>query len=108
MKYSDYPMPLTEGEYPWEHVLVLDEKTREWKDKWRQVEEEDIKEAWEGQIPETDTYYLEGKEEYYDFETVCKACGARFMAYKDDKDWERIRNFCPGCGKKLIEKEDGE
>lgn len=106
MKYSDHPMPLKEGEYPWEHIMVFDAEERKWKDQWRQLEEEDIKEAeaekWEGETPETDTYFLADKEEYYDFETVCKACGARFMAYKDDKEWERIRNFCPGCGKKLV------
>lgn len=113
MKYSDHPMPLTEGEYPWEHIMVFDAEARKWKDQWRQLEEADIKEAeaekWEGQIPETDTYYLSGKEEYYDFETVCKACGTQFIAYTGEGiETKAVRNFCPGCGKKLGEKEHKE
>lgn len=113
MKYSDHPMPLKEGEYPWEHIMVFDAETRKWKDQWRQLEEADKKEAeaekWEGETPETDTYYLSGKEEYYDFETVCKACGTQFMAYAGEGiETKAVRNFCPGCGKKLIEKEDGK
>ena len=108
MKYSDVPMPLKEGEYQWEHVRIFDRETKQWKDQWRQPEEKDIQERierdFDGETPETDTYYLEGREEYWDFETICKACGTRFMAY-DTKHKERVRNYCPGCGKKLIEKE---
>lgn len=105
MKISTVPMALIEGEPHWYHEIVPE--NGKWVERWVQYEEgdlpeeADIKEAWDGQEPETDTYYMEGKEEYYDYETVCKACGTRFMAYKDDKEWERVRNFCPGCGKKL-------
>lgn len=106
MKYSDHPMPLKEGEYPWEHIMAFDAETRTWKNQWRQLEEADIKEAeaenWEGETPETDTYYLSGREEYYGFETVCKACGTQFMAYTGKGiETKAVRNFCPGCGKKL-------
>ena len=105
MKYSDHPMPLTEGEYPWEHIRVYDTEEKKWKDQWRQPEEAEIKKAeydrWEGEIPETDTYYLAGREEYWGFETICKKCGTRFQAY--DKELKNyVRNFCPGCGKQLV------
>ena len=61
----------------------------------------------EGEISETDTYYLSGKEEYYGFETVCKSCGTRFMARGEDNGYGyKVRNYCPGCGKRLSKEEE--
>ena len=47
----------------------------------------------------TDTYIIEDKNEYYDYETICMACEGTFIAY--DKDGHTVRNYCPCCGAKL-------
>ena len=72
MKYSDHPMPLTEGEYPWKREQYLE--NWEWKERWVQIEEKDIPPV---KGPEEhEGYYIEnGNEEYWDRETVCKHCG---------------------------------
>lgn len=107
MKYSDHPMPLVEGEAPWVRVMVLDTNTNKFKMQWRQMEPEDYRwykqDKWEGQIPETDTYELEDKDEFYDFITCCKACSTEFIAY--GRNQNPIRNYCPGCGKQLVKQE---
>ena len=72
---------------------------------------------WESCYPEPDPdyedpeirqeagYSVEGKEEFYNYKTVCDSCGAEFIAYLDD---ELVRNYCPGCGKRLeVEPDDG-
>lgn len=51
------------------------------------------------EIMETDSYSVDDKEEFYDYQTTCKNCGTRFIAR--DPNEELVRNFCPGCGKKL-------
>ena len=97
MKYSDHPMPLTEGEYPWEHFMQWDNEKKAWVDGWRQVEDKDIPP--EPGPEEHDEYFVEPyNEEYYDKRTFCKSCGTEFIAYNDNKS---IRNYCPGCGKVL-------
>ena len=45
---------------------------------------------------ETDSFIVLDKDEYWGYPTQCKKCGAEFQAY--DKQGERIRNYCPGCG----------
>jgi hypothetical protein len=50
---------------------------------------------------ETDTFAVTGKEEYWDYETICRKCKTVFIAY-DAYHRGRIRNYCPGCGMKLI------
>ena len=57
------------------------------------------------EIVDTETYYTSGREEYWDYETTCKACGTKFMAYGGGnlKGYEPVRNYCPGCGRKLQE-----
>ena len=52
------------------------------------------------EIMETEKYAIMDKEEYYNYVTGCNACGTTFIAYTDDT--ELVRNYCPGCGKKLI------
>ena len=52
----------------------------------------------EPEVMETDTYVIDGGEEYYDYVTKCKACGTQFIAYDEDG---LTRNYCPGCGKQL-------
>lgn len=103
MKYSDHPMPLVEGEVPWEQVMVLDTNTNKFKLQWRQLEPEEREYLrWEGNAPETDTYELEEKDEFYDFITYCKACNTEFIAYGTQR---LIRNYCPGCGRQLVKQE---
>lgn len=48
---------------------------------------------------ETATYIIDDKDEYWDYETICKACEGTFIAY--DKDGNTVRNYCPCCGAKL-------
>lgn len=50
-------------------------------------------------IAEYDTYGIEDKDEFYNYVTVCKKCGTRFIAYSDSGDEER--SYCPGCGRRL-------
>jgi len=57
------------------------------------------------EIREYDDYSVLDKDEYYDYETVCKHCGVQFMAYDTDKTTQ-VRRFCPGCGTRL--EKDGE
>ena len=102
MKYSDHPMPLTEGEYPWERETYCENGV--WKERWVQCEDGDIEEP----KPEVHHgYYIEGDNtEYYDKVTVCTYCGTMFIAYKskDGYETEPVRNYCPGCGKVLAGK----
>ena len=82
------PLPLVEGKCPPEY----DPEKKEWyypEPNW------DYKDP---EIYETETYKVEDKEEYYGYPTICKACGTEFQAYQGA---EKIRNFCPGCGRKL-------
>ena len=62
-------------------------------------EQEDYDDPFDGEVGETDTYFLTGREEYWGFETNCKNCGTKFMAYNENKN---VRNYCPGCGKQLV------
>jgi len=86
-RYSDFvitgPAPLVEGQTTRWPALKKD---------LAEVVEEPVKE-------ETDRYYFDPKDEYYDAPTVCKRCQATFIAY--DKDNKYIFNYCPGCGRKL-------
>lgn len=99
----DQRMPLVEGEVPRSYGIGPNGKLCEivW-------EPSDVyPDPYDGEVPETDTYFLDGKEEYWGFETVCKACKTRFMAF-DGNIWNKcnhVRNFCPGCGKMLLRME---
>ena len=55
------------------------------------------------EIREEKNYSVLDKDELWDYVTVCKRCGTRFIAGIDDDDdnYQTVRNFCPGCGKKL-------
>jgi len=57
------------------------------------------------EIREYDDYSVLDKDEYWGYETVCKHCGVRFIAYEKDEP-EQVRRFCPGCGTRL--EKDGE
>ena len=105
MKYSDHPMPLTEGEYLWESRIVFEDG--EWKTRYRQVEECDV----EPDRPPEDygEYTVDSyNEEYYDQRTFCKSCGVEFIAYRELGEYHSIlvRNYCPGCGKRLAKEDD--
>ena len=108
MKYSDHPMPLVEGEYPWEREHYFENGA--WKERWVQIEEKDIPP--DAGPEDHGTFYIEnGNEEYWDRETVCKNCGTRFMAYVsiDGDSWPKyVRNYCPGCGRRLTASERTE
>ena len=84
------PLPLVEGKCP----PVYDAEKKEW---YYPEPDPDYKDP---ELIETDTYRIEDKEEYWNYETVCKSCGTRFIAYGEE--WDTIRNYCPGCGQKLI------
>ena len=47
----------------------------------------------------TEKYVINDKEEFYDYMTTCKQCGADFMAY--DSSGNAVRNYCPCCGERL-------
>lgn len=101
MKYklANLLQPLQEGKIPTNYVLGPDGHIYAEIPEAQDREEYD---PWEGQVHDTDTWFLsEGREEYWGFETICKACGTRWMAYKDHSQGYNIRNYCPGCGKKL-------
>ena len=103
MKYIpvDYREPLTEGEVP--PAYSINSIGQLCKVIMEPEDYEDYDE-FDGEISDTDTYYLSGKEEYYGFETVCKDCGTRFMARGEESGYGyNVRNFCPGCGKRLKE-----
>ena len=51
------------------------------------------------EIFETDTFFQEEKDEFYDYVTRCKKCRTEFIAY--NVDGNRVMKFCPGCGKTL-------
>lgn len=100
MRWSNVPMPLTEGEYPWNGQLV--EENGEMVMKYCQPEDCDI----EPEKPPEDhgEYTVDSyNEEYYDQRTFCKSCDVEFIAYQHRT--KLVRNYCPGCGKRL-EKED--
>ena len=100
MKYSDHPMPLTDGEYPWEREQYLVDGV--WKERWVQLEDEDIP----PEVGPTDygEYSVdEYNEEYYAQRTFCKSCGVEFIAYSPQPTPALVRNYCPGCGKRLEE-----
>ena len=106
MRYSDHPMPLEEGEYPWESFVQWDNKIKKWVKRWRQLEPGDIP---PDIGPENHhDYFIEShREEYWDQETICKHCRTRFIAYhyQDGNILpDCVRNYCPGCGKVLAGK----
>lgn len=51
------------------------------------------------EIREEDEYAVEDKEEFYDYVTVCSSCGTKFIAREAG---DIVRNYCPGCGKRLV------
>ena len=94
-EYSDHALPIVEGKCPPIHEMVIE--NGEWKHRWYYPEPDPDYE--DPEMIETETYYLADKEEYYYYPTVCKGCGTQFQAY--GKDNKNIRNYCPGCGKRL-------
>lgn len=48
------------------------------------------------------------KEEYYGHPWVCESCGTAWMAENDALDDEGMNNYCPHCGRKMINSEEGE
>lgn len=106
MRWSNVPMTLTEGEYPWSGQLV--EEDGKMVMKYCQPEDCDI----EPEMPPEDygEYTVDSyNEEYYDQRTFCKSCGVEFIAYRQLGEYHSklVRNYCPGCGK-LLAKEDDE
>lgn len=75
------PSPLIEGEVPIKYggFVVIDDTM---------------------ELRETETYLQEDKDEFYDNVIRCKGCNTTFIAYSED--YKSVRNYCPGCGKKLV------
>ena len=92
-KRVDHIRPLCEGEVPRHYVYGPSGEIYE------EVPDPNYVEDYDGIDPDTDTYYLDGREEYWGWVTVCKACGTQFQAFTGD---EGVRNYCPGCGKRLV------
>ena len=93
----DHREALTEGEVPKSYHVERDKDGNE--RLYEIVLEPEDYNTDDDIVRDTETYYLDDEEEYWGFQTVCKACGAKFQAY--DSSWHPIRNYCPGCGKKL-------
>ena len=92
MEFSKTPLPLIEGKFPpvsmWmngEFVYYYPEPDEDYQDP---------------EIREEEKYRVNDKEEFYNYTTTCLKCGTEFIAY-GDKD-TLIRNFCPGCGERLV------
>ena len=105
MRWSDMPMPLTEGEYPWSGQLV--EEDGKMVMKYCQLEEKDIPPQEPDEEHEGYTV-SSGNDEYYDQSTFCKNCGVEFIAYRrvGEHEVKLVRNYCPGCGKRLAKEDD--
>ena len=88
--------PLEEGKpIPIRRMKLIDGK-------WEMVEEvPEYDPEWvDPEITETETYWQMGKDEFYYYVIKCKTCGSKFIAY--DKGNEAVKNYCPGCGMKLV------
>ena len=93
-----------EGKLPWLEgkcipisVMEVDSETGQWKVYSRYPEPDP--ERIDREIYETETYWQEQKDEFYDYVIRCKKCGTEFIAYSANT--KKIMNFCPGCGKNL-------
>ena len=85
--------PLKEGEIPKHRNPV------KINGEWKMIETE-FPDLVDEEIMETETYKQNRIEEFYDYVIGCKTCGTEFIAY--GKGYEKVKNYCPGCGKKLI------
>ena len=100
IEISLMPLPLVEGKLPPVHRYSLHEG--QFRHEWYYPEPDT---EWEDpEIYETEKYRQEDKEEYYDYETVCKTCGTRFIAYNNAG--KRAMKYCPFCGVNLEEKQN--
>ena len=79
---------LIEGERPGETVLTAEGK----------IEKRVLPPVEEWEDEELENMTILDKNEFYDHVTRCRHCGTEFIAYEND---ETVRNFCPGCGKKM-------
>lgn len=93
IKYSPFPLPLAEGKRP--PVSTIDESGKR---VWYYPEPDP--EYRDPEIREEEKYAVEDKDEFWGYVTRCKKCGARFQGY--DADYNYVRNFCPGCGERLV------
>lgn len=88
-------IPLTEGKYPPDVILNKDGDIE-----YREhVPDPDYVDS---EIREEELYSVLGKDEFYGHVTVCKSCLTEFIAYDPKNDWKYVRDFCPGCGKRLV------
>ena len=95
-KKVSYEEPLTEGEVPKTYVRIHGEI-------YECIPDDDDIGPYDPEEHETDRYIIDGKEEFYDYVTICKACECQFIAF--DKRYNLTRYYCPHCGKKLVSKE---
>jgi len=88
-------IPLTEGEYPPYTIMNKDGDIE-----YRQtVPDPDYVDP---EIQEEEMFSVLDKDEFYGYVTKCKSCNVEFIAYDPQNDWAYVRNFCPGCGERLV------
>ena len=92
--YSKLPLPMVEGKCP--PVSTVDETGN--MIYYYPDPEPDYKDP---EVREEDKFAVEDKDEFWGYVTMCKKCGARFQGY--DNEYNYVRNFCPGCGERLVE-----
>ena len=90
-EWVPYRLPLVEGKCP--PVSCIDENGQAWS-RYTEPNPGYV----DPEIKEFDMYRIEDVEEFYDYVTVCKNCGTRFIAYQEH---DLILKFCPGCGGRL-------
>ena len=102
MRYKrvEFREPLQEGKVPKDYTIGPDGELYECV-----PEKTDCTDYFEGREKETETYFLADKDEYWGFVTHCKKCGTEFQAYIGE-NFEEVRNYCPGCGRRLTDKHD--
>ena len=54
------------------------------------------------EIGDKGKYSVRDKDEFYDYVTVCNHCGTEFIATQRGITYCRVRNYCPGCGERLV------
>ena len=90
-KYSLHPLPLVEGKCPPSSMIINGHKVYYYPEQDPEYRDPEIRKE--------EKYTVEGKEEFYDYVTMCLKCGATFMAYNAKNAC--TRNYCPDCGERL-------
>ena len=95
LKRVDYREPLREGEVPKSYCFDANGKLYE-----IIPDHDELHVPKDSFLVDTEEFTTIDRDEWWDFYTICNECGTSFMA-RDTHD-ERVRNYCPGCGKELV------